>query len=267
MKISIITIVLNDKNNIEKTILSVLNQKDVNLEYIIIDGGSTDGTLEIIEKYKDQIDVFISEKDNGIVDAFNKGLKLAKGDIIGIINSGDWLEPNVMSFIKQTFERTQADVVYGDVLYWKDNLPEYRYKADHTLLKEFMSINHPAVFVKKVIYEKYGLFDETFKFAMDYELMLRFFINNVKFVYINRVLSNMALGGVSDKNWRLAYKEAYEIRKKYLGRSINLYLKYLFQVFKRDVSNLFSKIGLESVRKFYKKHFSKIKKVKYENNL
>ena len=262
MKISIITIVLNNKQNIEKTILSVLNQKDVDLEYIVIDGGSTDGTLDIIEKYKNNIDVLISEKDNGIVDAFNKGLKVANGDVVGIINSGDWLEPDILTTVMQTFEKTQADIVYGDVLYWQGDDPEYRYKANHALLKEFMSINHPAVFVKKKIYEQYGLFDETFKVAMDYELMLRFFVNGVKFVYIDKVLSNMALGGVSDVNWRLAYKEAYEIRKKYLGSSLGLYANYIFQVLKRNASNLLVEMGLESLREFYKKHFSKIKKVK-----
>jgi len=120
----------------------------------------------------------------------------------------------------QAFEKTRADIVYGDVLYWKSNVPEYRYKANHTLLQEFMSINHPAVFVKREVYEQYGLFDKTFKVAMGYELMLRFFVNGVKFMYIDKVLSNMALGGVSDVNWRLAYKEAYEIRKKYLGSSL-----------------------------------------------
>ena len=262
MRLSIITIVLNDKQNIEKTILSVLNQKDVDLEYIVIDGGSTDGTLDIIEKYKNNIDVLISEKDNGIVDAFNKGIKVPNGDVVGIINSGDWLEPDILTTVMQTFEKRQADIVYGDVLYWKSTNPEYRYKANHALLKEFMSINHPAVFVKKKIYERYGLFDETFKVAMDYELMLRFFVNDVKFVYIDKVLSNMALGGVSDVNWRLAYKEAYEIRKKYLGSSLGLYINYIFQVLKRSVSNLLVKIGLESLREFYKKYFSKIKKVK-----
>ena len=260
--ISIITVVKNDKNNIEKTILSVLNQKDVDLEYIVIDGGSTDGTLKIIEKYKDKIDVLISEKDNGIVDAFNKGIKIAKGDVVGVINSGDLLEPDVLTTIMQAFEKTRADIVYGDVLYWEGAVQEYRYKANHTLLQEFMSINHPAVFVKKKIYEHYGLFDETFKVAMDYELMLRFFVNDVKFIYIDKVLSNMALGGVSDVNWRLAYKEAYEIRKKYLGNSLGLYINYIFQVLKRSVSNLLVKIGLESLREFYKKYFSKIKKVK-----
>ena len=262
MQISIITIVLNDKNNIEKTILSVLNQKDVDLEYIVIDGGSTDGTLEIIEKYKNNIDVLISEKDNGIVDAFNKGIKAANGDVIGIVNSGDWLESDAIKTVIEVFEKRKADIVYGDVQYWNGNISEYRYKANHAFLRKFMSINHPAVFVKKRIYKKYGLFDEAFKLAMDYELMLRFFVNGVKFVYVDRVLSNMALGGISDTNWRLAYKEAYEIRKKYLGNSVSLYIDYSFQVFKRNVSNLLAKIGLESLREFYKKHFSKIRKVK-----
>jgi hypothetical protein len=125
-----------------------------------------------------------------------------------------------------------------------------------------MSVNHPAVFVKKELYKKFGLFDKNFSIAMDYELMLRLFVNGVKFKYVDKVLSNMALGGISDLNWKKAYKEAYEIRKKHLGFSIELYTHYIFQVFKRYISNFLSMIGLEKVKIFYRNKFSIIKKSK-----
>ncbi len=261
MKLSIITIVLNDKQNIEKTILSVINQK-IDLEYIIIDGGSIDGTLDIIKKYEDKIDIFLTEKDDGIVDAFNKGINLATGDIVGIVNSGDFLENNALESVVIGFERSHADIVYGNVQYWDGDEKEYIYKADHSFLPKFMSVNHPAVFVKKEIYNQYGLFDSTYKVAMDYDLMLRFYSKGAKFKYLDTTLSNMALGGVSDANWQLAYHESFDIRKKYLGKSLSLYVSYLWQVFKRYMSNAVSKLGLESIKKFYRLYFSSIKKEK-----
>lgn len=260
MTFSIITIVFNDVDNIEKTMLSVLNQ-DVTVEYIVIDGGSTDGTLDIIERYKDRIDVLVSEKDDGIVDAFNKGLRLVNGDIIGIVNSGDFLEENILKAVNKSFD-DNTEIIYGDVQYWSKNKKDYIYSANHNYLNKFMSINHPSVFVRKVLYENLGVFDKKFPIAMDYELMLRFFVKNVKFKYINKVLSNMSLGGVSDINWRKAYREAYEIRKIHLGSSTNLYVNYRIQIIKRYISNFLSKVGLEKLKKTYRDKFSTIKKSK-----
>lgn len=261
MKLSIITIVLNDEQNIEKTILSVIHQKDVDVEYIVIDGSSTDETLNIIEKYKDKIDVLVSEKDNGIVDAFNKGAQLASGNVIGIVNSGDFLEEDVLKSVHNAFVEG-VDIVYGNVQYWDKGKKDYIFSADHNYLGKFMSINHPAVFVKKEVYNKFGLFDEDYPVAMDYELMLRFFINGVAFKHIDKILSNMALGGISDINWQQAYKEAYMIRKKHLGFGIGLYFSYVFQVLKRHISNFLSKVGLEKIKKIYRNRFATIKKSK-----
>lgn len=259
--ISIVTIVYNDVLHIEKTILSVINQTSHKIEYIIIDGGSNDGTVEIIKKYDKHLSYWCSETDDGIVDAFNKGISCANGDIIGLVNSGDFLEDGALEKVMDSFDNN-TDIVYGNMQYWKDGKKQYIFKADHTLLPKFMSINHPAVFVKKEVYEKLGLFSERYKVAMDYELILRFFKNGARFKYIDTVLSNMALGGVSDVNWKLAYIEAYEIRKKYLGDSILIYLSYLSQLLKRHISNLLSVVGLESIKVFYRKYISSVKKEK-----
>ena len=262
MKISIITIVFNDVKNIEKTIVSVRDQKIKDLEYIIIDGGSTDGTVEILKQYDDVISYWISERDKGIVDAFNKGLMKTSGDIIGLVNSADFLEPHALQKVLETFNRRPIDIIYGNMQYWQGEEKEYIYKADHRLLAKFMSLNHPSVFVKKEIYNKYGLFDDTYKVAMDYDLMLRFYTKGAKFKYIDSVLSNMTLGGVSDVNWQLAYTESLNIRKKYLGNSISLYASYRWQVLKRYVSNTLTNLGLENIKKSYRTHFSSIKKEK-----
>jgi len=260
--ISIITIVLNDDKNIEKTILSVINQDIKEIEYIIIDGGSTDGTVDIIKKYEQYITFWCSEKDNGIVDAFNKGIKKTTGDVIGLVNSGDFLEPNTLMNVTEAFESSNADIVYGNMQYWEEEKREYVYKANHSLLPRFMSLNHPSVFVKKDLYDQYGLFDNTCKIAMDYDLLLRLYTKGAKFKYIDSILSNMAHGGVSDVNWQLAYRESFDIRKKYLKKNILLYISYWWQILKRYMSNIMSKLGLESIQKLYRTYFSSIKKSK-----
>lgn len=261
MKISVITIVLNDVDHIEKTILSVIHQSNIDLEYIIVDGGSSDGTVEIIRHYEKHLSYWVSEPDNGVSDAFNKGLFHASEDIIGLVNSGDFLENDALHKVADTFHHGDAEVVYGNVQYWNGTVREYSYKADHTLLAKFMSINHPAVFVKNEIYQKYGMFDQQYRVAMDYELMLRFYIKGARFKYIDVVLSNMALGGLSDVNWRQAYREAYEIRKHYFGSSLKLHMRYLFQVLKRTISNSLERTGLGSIKQWYRKFFSPVQKV------
>jgi glycosyltransferase involved in cell wall biosynthesis len=262
MTISIVTVVLNDVDHIEKTILSVIHQPNIDLEYIIIDGGSTDGTVEIIRRYEKHLSYWLSEPDEGVSDAFNKGIIHADGDIIGLVNSGDFLESGALCQVINVFDENNLDIVYGNVQYWNGAVREYIYKADHTLLGKFMSINHPAVFVKNEIYKKYGMFDRHYRVAMDYELMLRFYIKGARFAYLDTVLSNMALGGLSDVNWNRAYREAYTIRKHYLGKSIKLYLGYLFQILKRYISNFLERLELGYIKQWYRHSFSPINKVK-----
>jgi len=262
MTISIVTVVLNDVDHIEKTILSVINQPNIDLEYIIIDGGSTDGTVEIIRQYEKHLSYWISEPDEGVSDAFNKGISYAGGDIIGLVNSGDFLEDAALSKVIDRFYEVDTDIVYCNVQYWNSAVREYVYKADHTLLAKFMSINHPAVFVKNEIYQKYGRFDQQYRVAMDYELMLRFYIKGARFAYLDTVLSNMALGGLSDVHWKRAYREAYEIRKQYLGGSTALYAQYSFQILKRTISNGLDSIGLGAIKQWYRQFLSPINKVK-----
>ncbi len=260
-KISLITVVYNSCETIETTIKSVIGQNYNNKEYIIIDGGSTDGTVDIIKKYEKKLAYWCSEKDSGVSEAFNKGIIKANGEIIGLVNSGDFLEPSILLKVAKTFEEQKVDIVYGNVQYWKNGEKEYLYRANHRLLPRFMSINHPAVFVKKEAYEKYGLFDTQYNLAMDYELMLRFFLKGAKFYYLDETLSNMSLDGISDRYWRRAYKEVYLIKKLHLSRKKSLlFLEYGFQLMKRYLSNLLAYFGMEGLRSFYRAKFSSIKK-------
>lgn len=218
-KISIITISYNSKKTIEKTFQSVLAQSYRPIEYVLIDGASKDGTVELIEEYSSNfydvgIDViFISEPDKGISDAFNKGIARATGDIIGIINSDDALAENALENIINTFEK-DTDVVCGDCL-WVDEINDLKYvrksKMQLNKLKYEMVLMHPTCFVRKKAYLKYGNFDTTFKCTMDKELMARFYKMGAQFRYIPKKIAIMYAGGISDVNAERVFKEGVEV--------------------------------------------------------
>lgn len=220
-KVSIITVCYNSEKTIEDTIKSVVNQTYPNIEYIVIDGVSTDNTLSIINKYKEQITTIVSEKDNGIYDAINKGIGLATGDIIANLNSDDfYIDDKVIADVVATFEKEKTDTLYADlyyvdavdtnkiVRYWKSK----QYK-EGLFLKGWMP-PHPTFFVKKEVYQKHGLFDLQFKSAADYEIMLRF-IHRFKasISYLPRVIVKMRVGGVSNSSLKNRIKANQEDRK------------------------------------------------------
>lgn len=220
-KVSIITVCYNSERTIEDTLQSVINQSYPDIEYIVIDGVSTDSTLSIINKYKDKITTIVSEKDNGIYDAINKGIGLATGDIIANLNSDDfYIDNNVIADVVTTFEKENTDTLYADlyyvdtvdtskiIRYWKSK----QYK-EGLFLKGWMP-PHPTFFVKKEVYQKYGLFDLQFKSAADYEIMLRF-IHRFKtsIAYLPRVIVKMRVGGVSNANLKNRIKANQEDRK------------------------------------------------------
>jgi len=190
--VSIITVVYNGEKKIEQAIQSVLGQSYKNIEYIIIDGGSKDGTMEIVKKYQDQLR-WISEKDEGISDAFNKGIKIASGEIIGIINADDWYENDAIEHVVKNFQGN--DVIYGDMRMWGNEKIEFVVKGNHEILKDEMTVNHPTVFIAKACYDKFGLFDKSYRCAMDYDLLLRLKVNNCRFKYVPKILANMSLAG------------------------------------------------------------------------
>ncbi len=220
-KVSIITVCYNSEKTIEDTLQSVINQSHPNIEYIVIDGVSTDNTLSIINKYKDKISVLISEKDKGIYDAINKGISIATGDIIANLNSDDfYIDDKVITDVVSTFGKEKTDTLYADlfyvdaydinkiVRYWKSK----PYK-EGLFLRGWMP-PHPTFFVKKEVYQKYGLFDLQFKSAADYEIMLRFIHRfKVSISYLPRVIVKMRIGGVSNANLLNRIKANQEDRK------------------------------------------------------
>lgn len=206
MKISIITPSFNSEKTIEETIKSVLGQTYRDIEYIIIDGGSQDRTIEIINKYRDKISEIISEPDKGIFDGMNKGIKLATSEIIGILNSDDlYFDEFVIENVVQTFERNQIDCLWGDLVYFKDKPNKFvrvwkagNYKPG--IFKTGWVPPHPTFFVKKWVYEKYGYFRLDFPVAADYELMFRFLEKyRIRGYYLPKFLVKMRAGGNANK--------------------------------------------------------------------
>jgi len=208
MKISIITSVYNNKETIKDAIESVLNQTYKNIEYIIVDGASSDGTIEIVESYGDKISTFVSESDEGIYDGLNKGVSLSTGDVVAFLHSDDiYASDNIVQKIADEFiQDSLLDGVYGDLVYTpKDDTSKVlRYwkskDFDMSLLSQGWMSAHPTFFVRREVYEKYGGFDLGFKIAGDYDFMLRVLSAGIKVKYIPEVLYKMRVGGESNKS-------------------------------------------------------------------
>jgi glycosyltransferase involved in cell wall biosynthesis len=257
--VSIVTIVYNGERYIADTIKSVAGQTYPDIEYIIVDGGSTDNTLAIVEQWGTRIAAVISEKDRGISDAFNKGIRRATGSIIGIINADDWYQPDAVEKAVQYLDG--YDVAYGDLQQWKDGHPDFIVKGDHHLLTREMTVNHPTVFVRRECYERLGMFDEQYKCAMDYDLMLRLFTGGCRFIHIGSVLANMRWGGMSDAQWKLGCSETLRIKDRYLPKRKFLNRLYYYKhILAIRIPKMLQSRGFSFVVRFYRSRFARLKK-------
>lgn len=218
-KITVITPTFNSANTILANLASVKNQKYKNLEHIIIDNKSVDGTLNLIKKHNDKRIKIVSEKDNGIYDAINKGIKLAKGEIISILHSDDkYYNNHTLLNIINNFEDRNIDIIYGDLLYTKKNnlnkIIRY-WKSTNYIQGMFFkgwSPPHPSFFVKKKIHQKFGLYSTKIGNSADIELMYRFLeLKKVNSKYINKILIKMRYGGQSNKNFFEILKQNFQI--------------------------------------------------------
>ncbi|HEY4784542.1 MAG TPA: glycosyltransferase family 2 protein [Bacteroidales bacterium] len=225
--VSIITVVFNGEKTIEKTIKSVLNQSYSNIEYLIIDGGSTDSTVDIITKYESKLSYWVSEKDQGIADAFNKGIQKARGEIIGIINADDWYEKDAVKSIVSEYTGDN-EIICAKIKLWNtDKL--YKIKTS-TLdgIEKQMKIWHPGVFVPRKVYSGVGLYDINIKILMDYDFVIRCMQHNVKFKFIDACISNMKSGGISNRLIYKSMKESLNIKNNYFGRRIKNFIEYVY---------------------------------------
>jgi glycosyltransferase involved in cell wall biosynthesis len=243
MKVSIITVARNSAATIASTIRSVAAQTYPNIEYIVIDGASGDGTQTIVERYGGNVTRFVSEPDRGMYDAMNKGIALASGEVVGILNSDDeYIDDNVIADIVDGFQATQTDAVYADLIYVDRSNPSRvrrRWVAGEYRRGSFewgWMPPHPTFFVKRSTYERFGVFSDALRTAADYELMLRFVHRHgVAITYLPRVITRMRTGGASNyslRNRAAAYREDHQAwRMNGLKPScLTLFLKRLRKV-------------------------------------
>ena len=210
MKISIITVVWNNKDTIKDAIDSVLNQTYKDIEYIVVDGASTDGTVEIVKSYGDKITKFVSESDQGLYDAMNKGIRLATGDVVGILNSDDfYIDEFVIEKVVKVFEEKEVDSLFADLVYVKpDNVKKtVRHYDSSQFHPEKFAYGwmpaHPTFFVKRNAYEQYGLFKTDYKIAADYELLVRLLHKHkLTYFYLQETIIKMRMGGASTSGFK-----------------------------------------------------------------
>lgn len=227
MKVSIITSCFNREATIAQAIESVLGQDYPDIEYIVVDGASTDHTLEVVNRYKDRIAKIISEPDKGMYEGINKGIRAATGEIIGLIHSDDFLfAPNTISHIVREFEKTHADFIYGNGLYvdFNDTSKVIRnwiggsyskWKVHHGWLPL-----HPTCYIRRECFEKYGLYDESYKIAADSDFLVRYLYEaNLKVAYLNEYIVRMRMGGLSTDSKR---------RKQMWDEDIRMYKSHGF---------------------------------------
>lgn len=218
-KFSIVTIVRNGRQFIEQTIRSVLDQSYLNIQYVVIDGGSTDGTVDIIRSYESKLDKWGSEKDEGIADAFNKGLAFATGDYILFLNSDDALaDRNVVADVAaQIVDNDWPVLIYGDFDLLNRETGDVAYRGKIVLTPDGMLrgqvLPHPCLFTHRGYFNKYGVFDTSFRIAMDYEWMLRGGLRE-KIVHVPRLISNIRDGGISTQNQGRVVKEIIRALQK-----------------------------------------------------
>lgn len=231
MRVSIITVTYNSAVTLPNTLRSVSEQTYRDIEHIIVDGASTDGTQAIIESYvRSRPNVrYISEKDTGIYNAINKGIWLATGDIIGVLNSDDvFAASDTVATIARTFSEKGAEVVYGDLVYCKSDNTVVRYWKSNAFERSKLRFGwmpaHPTFYCMKNVYEQVGLYDETFRISADYDFMLRVLMKPYRVCYIPKVLIRMGIGGASNRDCRAMMSKSCEdvraLHKNHIGAGI-----------------------------------------------
>jgi glycosyltransferase involved in cell wall biosynthesis len=243
MKVSIITAVYNNVAYIQDAIESVLAQDYQNLEYVVIDGGSTDGTIEVIRQYENRIAVIVSEPDKGLYDALNKGVRKATGDVIGFLHADDmYASPHAISKMVEVFQLQGCDTAYSDLLYVDatntDKIVRYwqaaKYAAD-AFLKGWMP-PHPTFFVKKTIYQQYGAYNTAMRISADYELMLRLLHrHHVSTAYLPEITVKMRVGGVSNASLLSRWRANMEDREAW---KVNNLKPYFYTLYAKPFSKL-----------------------------
>ncbi|WP_432821217.1 glycosyltransferase family 2 protein [Trichloromonas sp.] len=245
--VTIITVAFNAAATLDCAIRSVLSQDHQTLEYIIIDGGSTDGTVDVLRAYGDRLDYFCSEPDCGISDAFNKGIALARGEVIGLLNADDWYMPGAISSAIGALQENPAfDFVFGDLtMEGPGGRCRVEQKGDPAYLRQLSkgmpSVPHPTVFVRRNVFTSFGLFRTDLKTAMDYEWLVRISRQGVRGLYLPMVLAGMRLGGASDIGFVGGYLEVYRVSTAYGYPRLLAMVHFAARVVKGVVRRIFER--------------------------
>lgn len=251
-KISIITICFNSEQHIEEAIISVINQTYENKEYVVIDGGSTDGTLSIIDKYKEKIDYFVSEQDKGISDAFNKGIRAATGEIIGICNADDQLAQDCLQFVAENYEEGVDIYRLNETVKNFETGEEWLTRPTLVYGKNLINHSpcHMGCFVTKKAYEKYGMYDTELRIQMDTELLRRFSVIGARYKYIDANCGYFRRGGVSgtkSQTKRKNYERAL-IMKRYGASYREIFTTQLYYRIRQMIKSVIYTFHLDPTR-------------------
>ncbi len=262
--LSVVTVTLDPGPALDRTMRSVLQWDPGQVEYIVIDGGSTDGTLRTLREMDQRLEYWVSEPDSGISQAFNKGISLCRGRVIGLLNAGDWYEAHTCATVLSLLaDNPESGVLCGELQYWQGDTPACRCQSRPELLATDMTVTHPACFVRQSVYVEHGGFDESFRLAMDYELLLRLHCRGVGFLRCGRVLANMQHQGLAEISWRQALEETHRARQLHMGgsfRASRAYLRYL--VAKRSARFLLQGMGLHALVDLYRQRIAAVKKTR-----
>lgn len=262
LKFSIITVCYNSEKTVERTIKSILSQTYQNFEYLIVDGGSKDGTLEIVKKYEEAFGgrlKWSSEPDYGIYNAMNKGIKRATGSVIGIVNSDDWLESTALESVKTCIENVPLNSAYlvcGSIAFhYEDGKSDVwesdkdRFMAGIPRRSYNYGAYHPAIFVSKEAYEKVGVFDEQFKIVGDIDFIYRCYVGNCQFFFTKDVLSNMSDGGISNSfQLKKTYNDNKWFMKKHHVTGVTYYYNMTRILVKSTIKTIFPEKLLKQIR-------------------
>lgn len=255
--ISIITISKDARDVIEQAIASVIYNSYQHTEYIVVDGGSTDGSQSIIEKYLAHIHHYVSEQDKGISDAFNKGILMSSSDIIGFVSADDYLAPGALEAVAECFlANDRPDVIHGNVVYLElESGKKSVSRPDVSLKSAFVGqpVKHGATFVARAAYEKYGVFDTRYKCAMDYDLILRMIVRGARFVYIDQELEVLRTGGINQRHRELTRRESREISIRHGCSPLKANAYYYWKVAKDVAKSVLKKTRGTRLLEFYRK--------------
>lgn len=263
-KVSIITIVKNKNSTIRKTIESVINQSYKNYEYIIVDGNSTDGTLDIIKSYSEKIDHWISEPDKNPADASNKGIALSTGQYVCFAYADDWLNLDYVTIAVETIEKTKSDFVFGDLTYYEEEKPLFTLKGNPNYIKEMSYkmpiVNFPTMLINRKCFDLVGPFNLNYKVAPDYEWLLRLYKLNGRGIYCDKIQGNFRLGGTSSKYY---LKGLIEVRRASIENGFSHYtaskeliLRLSFRTLRKISNTLLPKKTHNFLFKFFRKNIT-----------